>query len=291
MDQSVHTTPLIRPQWGRALFLGALGLTVASIITMLVAAPDGVIASSDSTAATPALWTLLLPSAAGIVLTLLLPRHPEPLPAQAVDRGRLIVSTLGLLGLLLVFTVGTGLVPWRNEDYILAKAVLLMALPGLLVLTVRRAVRIHRGSGAWRWWAPAVVVVVWFLLAELAPWNPIYDPGDVDPTFLIIAATATALTASVGEELFFRRWLQTRLEAGLGVWAGIGVTSVLFGLMHLGSHGTGQIWLDVAQVIAVQGTFGWFVGVLWWRYRNLTMVILVHLLNNGWGVLVHLARG
>ena len=23
MDQSVHTTPLIRPQWGRALFLGA----------------------------------------------------------------------------------------------------------------------------------------------------------------------------------------------------------------------------------------------------------------------------
>ena len=113
----------------------------------------------------------------------------------------------------------------------------------------------------------------------------------MDPTFLIIAATATALTASVGEELFFRRWLQTRLEAGLGVWAGIGVTSVLFGLMHLGSHGTGQIWLDVAQVIAVQGTFGWFVGVMWWRYRNLTMVILVHLLSNGWGVLVQLARG
>ena len=193
--------------------------------------------------------------------------------------------------LFLVFTAGAAMVPWRNEDYILAKAALLIALPALLVLTVRRSVRIHRGSGAWRWWAPAVVVVVWFLLAELAPWNPIYDPGDVDPTFLIIAATATALTASVGEELFFRRWLQTRLEAGLGVWAGIGVTSVLFGLMHLGSHGTGQIWLDVAQVIAVQGTFGWFVGVMWWRYRNLTMVILVHLLSNGWGVLVHLARG
>lgn len=291
MQQSDQIAPLIRPRWGWALFVGALVLTVASIITMLVVAPDGVIASADSTAATPALWTLLLPSAAGIVVTLLLPRRAEALPAQIVDRRRLIVSTLGLLGLLLVFTVGTGLVPWRNEDYILAKVALLILLPALFVLTVRRAVRIHRGSGAWRWWAPAVVVVVWFILAELAPWNPIYDPGDVDPTFLIIAATATALTASVGEELFFRRWLQTRLEAGLGVWAGIGVTSVLFGLMHLGSHGTGQIWLDVAQVIAVQGMFGWFVGVMWWRYRNLTMVVLVHLLSNGWGVLVHLARG
>lgn len=291
MQQSDQIAPLIRPRWGRALFVGALVLTAASIITMLVVAPDGVIASADSTAATPALWTLLLPSAAGIVVTLLLPRRAEALPAQIVDRRRLIVSTLGLLGLLLVFTVGTGLVPWRNEDYILAKVALLILLPALFVLTVRRAVRIHRGSGAWRWWAPAVVVVVWFILAELAPWNPIYDPGDVDPTFLIIAATATALTASVGEELFFRRWLQTRLEAGLGVWAGIGVTSVLFGLMHLGSHGTGQIWLDVAQVIAVQGMFGWFVGVMWWRYRNLTMVVLVHLLSNGWGVLVHLARG
>lgn len=291
MQQSDQIAPLIRPRWGRALFVGALVLTAASIITMLVVAPDGVIASADSTAATPALWTLLLPSAAGIVVTLLLPRRAEALPAQIVDRRRLIVSTLGLLGLLLVFTVGTGLVPWRNEDYILAKAALLILLPALFVLTVRRAVRIHRGSGAWRWWAPAVVVVVWFILAELAPWNPIYDPGDVDPTFLIIAATATALTASVGEELFFRRWLQTRLEAGLGVWAGIGVTSVLFGLMHLGSHGIGQIWLDVAQVIAVQGMFGWFVGVMWWRYRNPTMVVLVHLLSNGWGVLVHLARG
>lgn len=291
MQQSDQIAPLIRPRWGRALFVGALVLTAASIITMLVVAPDGVIASADSTAATPALWTLLLPSAAGIVVTLLLPRRAEALPAQIVDRRRLIVSTLGLLGLLLVFTVGTGLVPWRNEDYILAKVALLILLPALFVLTVRRAVRIHRGSGAWRWWAPAVVVVVWFILAELAPWNPIYDPGDVDPAFLIIAATATALTASVGEELFFRRWLQTRLEAGLGVWAGIGVTSVLFGLMHLGSHGTGQIWLDVAQVIAVQGMFGWFVGVMWWRYRNLTMVVLVHLLSNGWGVLVHLARG
>lgn len=204
---------------------------------------------------------------------------------------RLTVTTAGLLVLYLMFTLGAGAVPWRNEDYILAKAALLLVLPGLLVLTVRRAVRVHGTPGAWRWWAPAVVVVVWFALDKLAPWIPAYDPGEVDRTFLIVGATATAITAGVGEELFFRRWLQTRLEALVGVWAGIGVTSVLFGLMHLGSHGSGQPWLDVAQVIAVQGTFGWFLGVMWWRYRNLTLIILVHLLSNGWGVVAFLLRG
>ena len=124
---------------------------------------------------------------------------------------RLIVTTAGLLVLYLMFTLGAGAVPWRNEDYILAKAALLLVLPGLLVLTVRRAVRVHRTPGAWRWWAPAVVVVVWFALDKLAPWIPAYDPGEVDRTFLIAGATATAITAGVGEELFFRRWLQTRL--------------------------------------------------------------------------------
>lgn len=46
--------------------------------------------------------------------------------------------------------------------------------------------------------------------------------------------------------------------------------------------------MDVARVIAVQGTFGWFLGVLWWRYRNLAVIILAHLISNGWGVVVYL---
>ena len=66
------------------------------------------------------------------------------------------------------------------------------------------------------------------------------------------------------------------------------MTSVLFGLMHLSSHGTGEVLVDIARVIAIQGTFGWFLGVLWWRYRNLTLIIGAHLLSNGWGVITYL---
>lgn len=54
--------------------------------------------------------------------------------------------------------------------------------------------------------------------------------------------------------------------------------------MHLGSHGTGDIVLDVARVIVAQGSFGLFLGVMWWRYRNLTALIIVHIITNGWGV-------
>ncbi|SJN37028.1 Abortive infection protein [Micrococcus lylae] len=105
---------------------------------------------------------------------------------------------------------------------------------------------------------------------------------------MIIGATATAVTAGVGEELFFRLWLQTRLEALLGAPAGIALASTFFGLMHLTSHGSGNLMLDVAQVVVVQGTFGLFLGILWWRFRNLWFTILAHLITNGWPVLVWL---
>lgn len=279
-----HRRPL-----GRALAVGTVLVTLLSVVVTQAAMPEGVRFSSDPTVAPVPLWTLLLPSLAGILLTLNLPRRQDPMPATTERRGQLLLSTGALLVLYLVFTVGVGVVPWQNEDYILAKAVLFIVLPGVVVAMIRHSVDLRTRSAAWRWWAPAVVVLLWFVLSELAPWNPPYNPGAVDPTYLLVAAAATAITAGFGEELFFRRWLQTRMEALLGGWAGIGVTSLLFGLMHLGSHGTGVVWLDVAQVIAIQGTFGWLVGIMWWRYRNLTMIIVVHLLSNGWGVVQYLA--
>lgn len=35
-------------------------------------------------------------------------------------------------------------------------------------------------------------------------------------------------------------------------------------------------------------SFGLFLGVLWWRYRNLALIILTHLIVNGWGVALEL---
>lgn len=105
-----------------------------------------------------------------------------------------------------------------------------------------------------------------------------------------MAATATALTASIGEEIFYRYWLQTRLEALLGRWPGILLASLLFGLMHVASHGAGLGWgLTVAVVIAGQGVFGIVAGYLWSRYRRLWLPILLHLSSNGLMVVLYLA--
>ncbi|WP_235436417.1 CPBP family intramembrane glutamic endopeptidase [Arthrobacter sp. RIT-PI-e] len=200
------------------------------------------------------------------------------------------MTTTGLVVLAALFPLVTVAVPLMGETYVLGKLILLMIVPAVLMLAVRGSVSITWGRDSSRWWAPAIVIVVWTLLSQVASWNPGFDLAGLDVAFVLTAAIATAITAGVGEELFYRRWLQTRLEALLGGWPGIVVTSVVFALMHLGSHGTGAPLLDVARVIVVQGSFGLFVGVMWWRYRNLTAIIVVHIISNGWAVAAALLR-
>lgn len=72
----------------------------------------------------------------------------------------------------------------------------------------------------------------------------------------------------------------------MGGPAGIVLATLAFALMHLGSHGTGVLVADVARVIVAQGSFGLFVGVLWWRFRNLTMIVAAHILANGFPTIV-----
>lgn len=276
----------VLPRWvGQVLLLSSFLLTMSSIVSVMILLPEGTPVSADPGAPSVPIWAIILPPVAGIFLLMVIPRHPSTMPAVPVRRARLLTTTAALLALLTVFTLAVLLVPLQAEGYELGKFVLLMVLPAALVLLRRHSVRFTTHSGAWRWWAPLLVIAVWFYLSQVAPWIPRSDHSNLDPVFLIIAATTTAITAGLGEELFFRRLLQTRLEAILGAWAGIGVTSLLFALMHLASHSSGDVLLDIVRAIAVQGTFGWFLGAMWWRYRNLTLVIFVHLIANGWGVL------
>ena len=120
--------------------------------------------------------------------------------------------------------------------------------------------------GAW----PLIPVVLYLLLFQFGPFAPGAPSVWPDPVTLIVAATATALTAGVGEEIFYRFWLQTRLEAVGGPFFGVLAASLLFALMHLGSHGESLTWdLRLVAVIAQQGTFGLLCGYLWSRYRRL----------------------
>nr|WP_157551606.1 CPBP family intramembrane glutamic endopeptidase [Kineosphaera limosa] len=264
------------------------GLWIVSLVTVALAFPHGTPTSSDPGAPAIPVWVTILPPLVGIALALALPGRRPALAVSAVNARPLLLTTIVLLGCAVAFPVAVGLVPLQGENYVLGKFVLLMLVPALTVLTIRGAVRLEVPRAAWRWWAPAIAVAAWAWLALLAPWIPQHDLSGYDTELLVVAAVATAVTAGLGEELFYRRWLQTRLEALLGPWLGIALASLAFAFMHLGSHGTGNLPLDVARVIAAQGSFGLFMGVLWWRYRNLTLVVLAHLLVNGWGPAVEI---
>lgn len=275
----------MRQQTDRRIGLGLGVVWAVSVLTVLVAYPAGTSVSSDPGAPAIPVWVTVLPALVGIGLALLLPRRGETLSATVVRTDRLRVTTGILVACAVAFPLAAALVPLEGEDYIVGKAVLLMAIPALTVLWLRRAVRFSGQQAAWRWWAPALCVAVWTLLSQVAPWVPEHNLGGYSTEMLMVGGIATAITAGLGEELFYRRWLQTRLEAWLGPWSGLGFATLAFALMHLGSHGTGAPLLDVARVIALQGSFGLFMGVLWWRYRNLTLIVVAHLIANGWGLL------
>lgn len=275
------------------LIAGLAALYVASVVVTWLSSPDGIRTSADAESASTPFWGVLLPPAVGIALALALPPRLPAMPAAIADARRHRVTTWALLALAVLFPALCIALRLGPEGYLLAKLALLMIVPALLVALLRPAVRIERdrapSARSW-WWAPVVVIVVWTVLSQLAPWNPPFDLGGQDVAFVLVAATVTAITAGVGEELFYRRWLQTRLEAGLGPWLGLGIATLLFALMHLASHSTGDLLRDSATAIAHQGTFGLFVGIVWMRYRSLAAVIAIHLISNGWGVVAALLR-
>lgn len=271
----------------RVILVFCAVLAVVSLVTVLIAFPSGTPNSSDTDAPLVPTWVTILPAVVGIALTLLLPWRAPTLVVAPARRERLTITTVVLLALAVAYPLTVSLLQLTGELYALAKVLLLLIVPAIVIPIWRGAVRIDAPRVSWRWWAPAIVIIVWMFLSQWAPWIPRHDFGGVSLDALIVAAIATAVSAGVGEELFYRRWLQTRLEAVLGAWPGIALASLAFALMHLGSHGTGEPLLDVARVVVAQGSFGLFVGVLWWRYRNLTAIILVHVLVNGWPVLAY----
>lgn len=76
-----------------------------------------------------------------------------------------------------------------------------------------------------------------------------------------------SLAAGIGEEMLFRGLLQRLLVGWLGVWPGIALASVLFGLMHL-------ITVTYAVLAALMGCYlSW---VLMMAHDNLLSVIIAH---------------
>lgn len=272
----------------RTLLVLATAAWAASVLTLVLARPDGLALSADDGAPALPLWQVFLPPVLGIVLILALPPRRTDQPA-VLGKPRAFTRSTWFLLATAMGVIALGLTPVSDVDFVLLKGLLLLIVPALVLRFVwPGGVKVLRAPGAWRWWAPVVVVVAWTWVGYAAPWVRPSDFSGVDLTFLILGAVVTAITAGVGEELFYRLWLQTRLEAALGPAAAIVVTSVLFGLMHFGTHGAADLPMDAAVIVAVQGTSGIFLGLLWWRYRSIAVNILAHLIMNGWHVAAYL---
>lgn len=82
------------------------------------------------------------------------------------------------------------------------------------------------------------------------------------------------------EEVFYRGWLQTRLEMLHGRWPAVLATSLLFAFMHIERVPAGAIELGLASTIAYQGMFGLMQGYLWSRFRNIWVIIAIHIAVN-----------
>nr|WP_235733584.1 CPBP family intramembrane glutamic endopeptidase [Mycobacteroides chelonae] len=131
--------------------------------------------------------------------------------------------------------------------------------------------------------APIVPVVAWIALARLGPLAPPASAlsGLPDPVTVAVASLITLLTAGVLEEVFYRGFVQTRLESLVGRWPAIATASVLFAAMHIASHvHATTVAVDLATIVAVQGTFGVMQGYLWSRYRNIWAPIAIHIAVN-----------
>jgi uncharacterized protein len=90
---------------------------------------------------------------------------------------------------------------------------------------------------------------------------------------------AVSFLAGLGEECLFRGVMQAALDAWLGVWPGLFLASLLFGLAHC-------LTLTYALLAALVGMY---LGWLWHMTGNLLTVVVTHALYD-FVVLVHISR-
>lgn len=267
-----------------------IAVFVLAVVLTAMRNPAGVVASADPGHSPVPLLLLLMPTLLTIGVTLLLPRGPRTAGIHVRRPRPLRGETVLLLALVAAFPLLVPLLP-LPEDYVLLKAALFMLVPSLVLWwsARRRGPSVVIGRPGARWWIPALPALLLGILASVGPFS-----GGVPTTMpplavLLIAATSTAITAGLGEELMYRRFLQPRVEALIGPGSGMLLVALLFGLMHVFSHGGGVPWDDALQVIAVQGTTGIALGLIWLRWRTLWPCVLAHVLLNGLGVALHIA--
>lgn len=257
---------------GTAIYGGAL-LVVAF-------AGDGRLRYTADNADTVPMWHPWIPTVVGIALVLL-NRHPPAPPACDAIGKRVRVEAVALLALALCFTVLLDVLGPQEPRYTVLKLGLLLCGPAAVFAVTRRwtqtPARQERRAG----WLPLLPVIGWSTChLLLSATRPAGESG-MEPLTLVVVVVIGFLLNAVLEELFYRRWLQSRWTVLLGgVWPAIVLSSIVWASWHIAIQGGGDLLADLANVIANQGVTGLFLGLLWQRYRVLWPLLVVHGLMN-----------
>ena len=89
------------------------------------------------------------------------------------------------------------------------------------------------------------------------------------PVQVVFAVLVVGIMPGFAEEFLFRGYIQTRLVRRWGRWVGIGITALLFGVMHM----------DLLQGSFAMG-FGIYIGYLVEKSGSIRPSMVCHALNN-----------
>ncbi|MFJ4651666.1 lysostaphin resistance A-like protein [Nocardia sp. NPDC088792] len=239
---------------------------LAALVVLVCTGHTSVRFSAD-TAQTRPVWILWLPAlAGGLFAWLVPPRMPARDPFAHNASGLLTRQLWLLVGVALAFAVTLHLAPRTQLWFLTLKFAWLLVIP--LALRMVTFVEWARLNTNWLRAMPAVVAYILVATALEPGWRAtIPDPVTIVVGFLVNA---------VLEEIFYRFWLQTRLESRYGRWPAIVVTSLLFAAWHSAIQGVDGLGVDLAAVVLNVGVTGLFLGYLWSRYRNPWLQVIVH---------------
>ncbi|MCG5219709.1 type II CAAX endopeptidase family protein [Streptosporangium sp. KLBMP 9127] len=280
MRNKTSRPSLHHPALGLGILVTGIALIAGSALWLVLNGNTGIRYSADHTDTMP-MWHRWIPALAGLVLIRLLP--PKTTPAGGAPAGRgLHLQAIVLLTSATLFAVALWLSGGGEPVHTLLKLSFLLAVPALLFWLSRRdsAGRgfIHEGPAAWRHYGPIVPVVAWLALTYTGPLAvpPSNYAATVDPVTLLVTFAVVFVVNSLLEEVFYRRWLQTRWEHILGRWPAIVLASLLWAAWHVGIQGTGDLPADLSSAFVNQGVQGLFLGYLWSRYRLMWPILVVH---------------
>ncbi|MEV0352257.1 type II CAAX endopeptidase family protein [Nonomuraea sp. NPDC050680] len=268
------------PTLGLGILAAGLALIAGAALWLALNGNADIHYSADHTDTVP-MWHRWIPALTGLVLIRLLP--PKTTSAgTAPARGGLHLQAILLLASAVLFAAGLWLSGGGEPAHTLLKLILLLAVPALLFWLLRRdsadRSQIHERPAAWCHYGPIAPVAAWLALTYTGPLAvPSSDyAARVDSVTLVLTIVVVFSVNSLLEEIFYRRWLQTRWEHIIGRWPAIVLTSLLWAAWHVGIQGMGHLPTDLSLAFVNQGVQGLFLGYLWSRYRLMWPILIVH---------------